>query len=27
MNGLPQIVTNPNATGAYLKVEFIPQKA
>ena len=27
MNGLPQIVTNPNFTGAYLKVEFIPQKA
>ena len=27
MNGLPQIVTNPNFTGAYLKLEFIPQKA
>ncbi|MCP1385725.1 metallophosphoesterase family protein [Runella salmonicolor] len=25
VNGLPQIVTNPNATGAYLKIEFVPQ--
>jgi hypothetical protein len=24
MNGLPQIVTNANATGAYLHVDFIP---
>jgi predicted phosphodiesterase len=27
INGLPQIVTNPNFTGAFLKVEFIPRKA
>lgn len=25
INGLPQIVTYPNATGGYLKVEFIPR--
>jgi UDP-2,3-diacylglucosamine pyrophosphatase LpxH len=24
LNGMPQIVSNPNATGAYLKVEFVP---
>ena len=24
MNGLPQIVTNANATGAFLQVDFLP---
>lgn len=27
INGLPQVVTYANANGAYLKVEFVPQKA